>query len=197
MLMVSQVLLWVAVFAIAIVLLVLARQVGILHARIAPVGALSISQGPQPGDLGPVSSGKYLNGEPCQIGGAGSSVTLMFFVSPTCPVCKQLLPTVLDVVRREKIKLIIIGDDSDQKLQEMSVKFQVPDSIMVNSMSAGRAYKVGKLPHAVLLDASGIIRSQGLVNTREHVESLIIAHEQNAPSIQEYLKASAHTTVGR
>ena len=33
-------------------------------------------------------------------------------------------------------------------------------------------FKVSKLPFAVLLDEAGIIRSKGLVNSREHLESL-------------------------
>jgi methylamine dehydrogenase accessory protein MauD len=40
------------------------------------------------------------------------------------------------------------------------------------------AYQVGKLPYAVLIDASGVIRAKGLVNTREHVESLFEAMER-------------------
>jgi len=50
-------------------------------------------------------------------------------------------------------------------------------------------YRVDKLPYAVLLDDSGLIAAKGLVNSREHFESLIIAKEMGFASIQKYLKA--------
>jgi hypothetical protein len=46
---------------------------------------------------------------------------------------------------------------------------------------------VGKLPYAVLMDADGVVLSKGLVNSREHLESLIIAHEMGVKSVQDYI----------
>ena len=53
MLLVSQVMLWAAVIALAVTVLALARQVGVLHERIAPVGALALGRGPQTGESAP------------------------------------------------------------------------------------------------------------------------------------------------
>ena len=46
------------------------------------------------------------------------------------------------------------------------------------------AFKVAKLPFAVLIDGAGAIRAKGLVNTREQLESLFNAAELGRPSIQ-------------
>ena len=46
MLLLSQGLLWGVVIILAITVLALARQIGVLHERIAPVGALALGQGP-------------------------------------------------------------------------------------------------------------------------------------------------------
>ena len=59
----------------------------------------------------------------------------------------------------------------------------------VNSPQLGMAYQVGKLPYAVLIDAQGIIRAKGLVNSREHLESLMVAEETGFGTIQAYLAA--------
>jgi methylamine dehydrogenase accessory protein MauD len=48
---------------------------------------------------------------------------------------------------------------------------------------------VGKLPYAVLVDADGVVRAKGLVNTREHLESLFEAKERGVGSLQELLGA--------
>jgi len=46
---------------------------------------------------------------------------------------------------------------------------------------------VSKLPYAVLLDEAGRVASLGLVNSREHLESLFEAKERGVASIQDFL----------
>src|SRR5258705_6524331 len=57
----------------------------------------------------------------------------------------------------------------------------------VLSAPLGVAYQVGKLPYAVLVDGAGIVRAKGLVNTREHLESLFEADERGVASIQDFV----------
>ena len=58
----------------------------------------------------------------------------------------------------------------------------------VLSPALGVAYGVSKLPFAALVDHRGILRARGLVNTREHLESLLEAMELGVGSIQEFLE---------
>ena len=55
------------------------------------------------------------------------------------------------------------------------------------STQLGLTYQVGKLPFAVLIDEAGVVRSKGLTNNREHLESLFEAKERGVSSIQEYV----------
>ena len=52
-LIVANAILWVLVVVLAVVVLALVRQVGVLHERIAPAGALMISKGLKIGELAP------------------------------------------------------------------------------------------------------------------------------------------------
>ena len=52
----------------------------------------------------------------------------------------------------------------------------------------GRSYGVGKIPYAVLIDRTGHIASMGMVNSREHLESLFSAQELGLASVQEFVK---------
>ena len=52
----------------------------------------------------------------------------------------------------------------------------------------GKRYGVGKLPYGVLIDEDGKIASFGLVNSREHLESLFEAKERKVASIQQFLE---------
>ena len=51
-----------------------------------------------------------------------------------------------------------------------------------------------KLPYSVLLGSDGTVRAKGLVNSREHLESLMVAHETGFASIQDYLRNSLEST---
>jgi methylamine dehydrogenase accessory protein MauD len=188
---ISQLLLWACVIVLAIAVLALARQVGVLHERIAPVGALAISRGPQPGEAAPRIPAETLAGGSLTIGGQQppGRMQLLFFVAPTCPVCKNLLPTAKRFAETESLDLILIGDGDAEEHRQMARRYEVDQTKFVNSPEIGRAFQVGKLPHAVLVSELGIIVAQGLVNTREHLESLMVAHETGLRSVQDYLNA--------
>jgi hypothetical protein len=49
---------------------------------------------------------------------------------------------------------------------------------------------VSKLPYGVLIDEQGRIASLGIVNSREHLDSLFEAKERKVASIQEFVGRS-------
>jgi methylamine dehydrogenase accessory protein MauD len=59
------------------------------------------------------------------------------------------------------------------------------------STALGLAFRVSKLPFAVLIDREGRIRAKGLVNTREQIESLLNARALGVASLQEYRQRAA------
>lgn len=193
MLVASQALLWLVVLILSVAVLALARQIGVLHERIAPVGALAIGKGPQPGDLAPRVAARRLDGANATIGGAeiGGRLRMYFFVAPSCPVCKQLMPTAKRFARSENVDLFFIGDGEQSQLTSMAQKHGVEPEQFIYSQDAALAYHVGKLPYAVLVEPAGTIVSQGLVNTREHLESLLSVSETGFASIQDFLRARA------
>jgi methylamine dehydrogenase accessory protein MauD len=193
MLLVSQMMLWVAVIALAITVLALARQVGVLHERIAPVGALALGKGPQTGESAPRLTVRTLGGGSVEIGGPAPEGTLrlLFFVSPTCPICKSLLPTVKVFAQSERLELLLIGDGDLEQQRQMAEHHGIEPARFAHAPEVGRAFQVAKLPYAVLVSAAGVIVAQGLVNSREHLESLVTAYELGLRSVQEYLSQRA------
>lgn len=182
----SLVLLWIAVGVLALLLLALARQVGVLHERVAPIGALMLDQGPKVGERAPVFELKDLWGRLTRLGGFRERPMLLLFVSSTCPVCKKVLPIALRLAREEKLDLALIGDEQEEKLRSLVNR---TDGVFVfNTPEVGQTYKVGKIPYAVLLDPDGVVRAKGLVNNREHLESLMEAYRLGVASIQDYLR---------
>ena len=98
---ISNVVLWIVVLGLLAVVLALTRQLGVLHERIAPVGALMLNKGLAVGEQAPAMDLVDLDGASRNVGAPRSDgrSTLLLFVSPTCPVCKSLLPVVRTVMK--------------------------------------------------------------------------------------------------
>jgi methylamine dehydrogenase accessory protein MauD len=191
----SNVALWFVVIALCLAMLAVVRQLGVLHERIGPVGALMLAKGLTVGELAPKIAAQDLEGRPITVGIARTDerATLVMFVSPTCPVCKTLLPALKSSLNSERDWLDIIlasdGDSLDQR--EFVAAHRLGGFPYLVSAPLGIAYQVGRLPFAVLIDAQGVLRARGIVNSREHLESLFEAKRLGFASIQDYFEAAA------
>jgi len=196
---ISLAVLWFLVIALGICVLALSRQIGILYERVAPMGALMMDHGPKVGELAPPVEVTTWAGKQLTIGAGMTRSTLLFFVSPTCPVCKKLLPMIRSVQARESAWLdIVLASDGERSEHEaFRTKHQLGDFDYVLSQPLGMTYKISKLPYCVLLDAAGQVRAKGLVNSREQIESLMTAYESGVASVQEHLdRANARLISG-
>jgi len=192
---ISNIVLWIVVIGLALVLLALTRQLGVLHERIAPAGALMINRGPAIGDTVAALDVEDLDGRTWRIGGAqkeGKS-TLILFLSPTCPVCKTLLPVLRSSRQQERdwLQLVLASDGDPAQHRKFVQEHQLVDFPYLLSPSLGLSYQVNRLPFAALIDAAGVLRARGLVNSREHLESLFEAQRLGVASLQEYFASRA------
>jgi methylamine dehydrogenase accessory protein MauD len=191
---VSNAVLWAIVVALAVMVLALARQVGLLHQRLGPGGALALAGGPQPGEPAPALEVEDWSGRRLAIGGrdaAGRSL-LLVFVAPSCPVCRSLLPALRSLAKRERALRVVLASDGPRAEHEAFVReHALAEFGYVLSQPLGLAYRVPRLPWAALVDAEGVLRSQGLVNSREHLESLLEAQALGVASLQEHLARRA------
>jgi methylamine dehydrogenase accessory protein MauD len=186
----SQIALWAGLFILGMVCIALARQIGVLHQRIAPAGALALKQPLKLGDATPELTLTSLDGSAVKIGGVrGGRSQLLLFLSPGCAICEALLPAVRSAHGAERAWLdIVLASDgeTDQHAQFVSEKGLTKFPYVI-SEQLGRSYGVAKLPYAVLIDEAGKLSATGLVNTREHLESLFVAKERGVSNIQQFL----------
>ena len=191
-LIVSNFVLWAAVVALAFVVFALARQIGVLYERISPMGALMMDTGPKVGTSSPVFALKYLAGHAVNLGTPSPRSTLVFFVSPTCPVCKKLLPVVKSAAATERrwLSIVLASDGDPDEHRRFVERAGLSAFPYVLSQELGLAFHVSKLPYGVLLDERGVVRAKGLVNTREQLESLFNAKEIGVASIQDFVARS-------
>ena len=190
MIMTSQILLWVAVIVLTVLVAALARQVGILHERIAPAGALTLHQNVQVGEAPTPLELLTLQGGSVTIGGKREGRSqLVFFAAPDCPVCKSLLPVLRSAAKAEAdwLEVVLAGDGDERGYLAMASEHGLDQVPLVLSEALGRSFGVSKLPYGILIDENGRLASLGLINSREHLESLFEAKERGVASIQQFL----------
>ena len=146
-LVVSNVLLWVLVLVLAALVAALARQIDVLYERVALAGALMVARGPKIGEAAPVLTAPALDGGTRAIGGANPDgrSTLLFFLSPTCPVCRELLPALRSAAQHERRWLdVVLASDGPAAEHATFVRERRLDEFpYVLSAPLGIAYDLG------------------------------------------------------
>lgn len=142
----SYVLLWVAVLVLSFAVVALLRQLGVLHARLHPLGVHFGGEGPELGSLAPPAAG---------LDYGARAVTLIAFTSPTCVVCAELRPS-LAAVQREYHDVQLHVFDLDERTRP-----------------SFDAFNVRSTPYLVAVDRTGAVRGRGVANSLEQVEELL------------------------
>jgi len=142
----SYVALWIAVVVLGIAVVALLRQIGVLHARLSPMGVHFAGEGPELDAPAPLA-GPFSYDE--------TALTLVAFTSPTCEVCAKLRPS-LAALRRQ------YGDVRFVELEHGG-----------DTQPTFRAFNVSNTPYFVAVDRTGIVRGRGVANSLEQVEELI------------------------
>ena len=187
-LVVAVVVLWCVVIALSLTVFALTRQIGVLYERVAPAGALMVNQALNVGDEAPRIKVETLAGEHIDIG-IKDQATYLFFVAPDCPICKSLLPVFKSLSRAETDFNFILASDGDTREEHETYveSNELGEFPYVVSEILGRSYGVSKLPYATLIRSDGTIGSMGIVNSREHMESLFESDALGIASLQDYL----------
>ena len=182
-----------AVLGLIVVSVAMARQIGILLERISPVGAMMNDSGPKLGEQAPKMVIPSLTGSAMTLGGPSLKSTLVFFLSPTCPVCKKLIPVLKEMQISEGnwLQIYLASDGQEAKHRKFIEEQGLQDMPYLLSEQLGMTYKVARLPFAVLMDEEGTVKSKGLVNSREQIESIFNAHESGYSSIQDLVQQGA------
>ena len=141
---------WILLLVLAVVVVALARQVGTLHLRLGPRGALEIDgEGPALGEAPRPRLAHLYAGGRVSVGGPGP-LRLVMFASPTCPICMDVLSAIPATAGAARAVAQVVHDGELE-----------------------RAWGVPGTPFFVVLDALGVVRAKGTANNLEQVEGLL------------------------
>lgn len=166
--------LWIVVLAQFLMVVALARQIGLLHSRLPPSGALVTNAGP------PIGS----NAAPLELPRMEGGVTrvdaglpaMLVFILPSCGVCSKIVGDLKALERRERIRVFVasLTQDADSNRAFVASAGLTPMTLYLGADLAAR-WGISSTPQAVVLDALGVVRSKGIVNNLEQIESLLEA----------------------
>ena len=142
----SYVALWVTVVVLGLVVLAMLRQIGVLHARLRPMGVHFAGEGPERNAPAPL---------PLVFDYRGKRLTLIAFTAPDCIICAQVRPGIRAL---------------EQQYSDISVHIVEHD---LSTESTFRAFNVTSTPYMVTVGGDGIVLGRGVANSVEQVEVLI------------------------
>lgn len=175
---ISNLILWILQIAIIVVIVGLARQLGLLHLRLGPVGPGPAEGGPSIGaqfDLQPVAS---LRGPIMQLLLPGQ-ISLIVFVNPTCSACAptmQALKRVRAVEQGIHVTVAIEGE------QTASLRYADVHGLadVATGADALQHLAAAPRPFATAMSDDGTVLASGIPNTVEQIEILLATARDRA-----------------
>lgn len=156
-LLLSNVALLAVVTGLGLVILSLARQIGILHERTAPLGIDRRSAGLEEGSEVPDLQMPTLAGGRVALRAASAAGrwTALLFVSADCPICKAVLPAYLDQLHEHRADTagFWVGDGMHMAAYPAYVRAHgMDDEHFLISQELALHLQIRQLPSLVLID---------------------------------------------
>lgn len=163
----SYVALWVLVIVLGIAVIALLRQIGVLHARLRPMGVHFGGEGLPRGVGAPYPRRFSFGTQPW---------TLLAFTSRDCDICRSLAPGLRALAREyDDVRLEVVEHDPSTR-------------------EVFAAYEVRSTPYFVLVDRDGNIQGGGIANTLEQVEVLLDAANDSPEGSPDLARAREGST---
>ena len=191
---ISYLVLWVVVISQVVLTLALARLVGQVSRRIPPAGARLIDPGPEIGDFVESWEGIDLLGNTVSFRFPRDLGLFFLYVSPHCSVCAGLLPSAKRFFREiaaeaEGVWVMALGT------RETQINYARQNGLVQQLVLAEEqlppSWRLGGAPFGLWVDAAGQVKAKGMVDRREHLESLRQAAETGHASFESYMSALA------
>ena len=182
---VSYLVLWLLVLLVIAAVVLMARQIGLIHARMPPVGSMMTSNGPDLGEAFPERNEEALNGSTVRLGGSRASAQLLVFMRPRCAACSEVAPAVRTIARREHdLETVVVMDAQGDPARQFGRRSKLDSIPMVASEDLVHEMMIMSSPFAIYLDTGGIVRAKGGINTLQQLEGLIDAGRAEWPGVQ-------------
>jgi methylamine dehydrogenase accessory protein MauD len=170
---ISIIALWVSVLVLAFLFIGTARLLGLLRWRLEQLEATTPNRlgrnGLRVGKKAPSFVLRSTSGQEVSLNDFSGRRVLLVFTKDGCGPCQAIMPE-LNKVEGESVQVIVVNRGTREATREWAEKFN-PRFPVLNqeALDLPRRYETFVTPFAFLIDEQGVIRSKGIVNSKQHI----------------------------
>src|SRR5215471_631537 len=173
-LIVSSVLIWLLVLFIAFVLLGSLRAMALLRWRLEQLEATTPSRlgrnGLRPGKKAPSFRLPSVVGAEAALADHAGRRVFLVFVQTGCGPCSAVVPDLNRLHREGKYQLLVVNNADRDKAREWVNEHNAEFPVLIQEKwVVSKRYEVIATPFAFLIDEKGIVKSEGIVNSKEQI----------------------------
>lgn len=168
---------------LAVIVVSLVRQFGIVALRLNPSAGMDTEEGPGPGSELPAQPVPLLAGGIFQFAGERAQPLIAVFLSPDCTICNAVADHVLTLSRgyAHELDLLIVVHSTPRVAREYvrDHRFEsIPVALKQNFPSN---HGISTTPFALAITAEGTVAGRGVPNALEHLEELVARAKDDDP----------------
>lgn len=172
---ISNLILWIIQIFTAIIIIGLARQIGVLHQRVRPLGPGRVDDGPPIGSTVRQQILTGTDGEEVPLLD-NEHISLLVLASPNCNACKPMLDSVQSLANvQPDIRFLVAVDGARAERTRYLARYSFKQTVASEELTALSA---ASRPFAVALASDGTVLQTGIPNTLEQLEILITSARQ-------------------
>jgi methylamine dehydrogenase accessory protein MauD len=180
----SQVLLWILVLAMGFLLLGTLRALGLFRWRLDQLEATTPIRmgrsGLKPGKKAPDFTLPSVAGTEVALSGFAGRKVLLVFVQPGCGPCRLITPELNRLHGKGEVQVVVVSNGDGEANRKWAGEVQARFPVVTQErLSLSRRYEAFATPFAFLVDERGVIRSSGIVNSKQHL-GFVLAGRGNA-----------------
>jgi methylamine dehydrogenase accessory protein MauD len=174
----SYIALWIIVAVLAIIVMGLLRQLGLIQLRLGiDPGVLITPEGLERGTAVPDFEARDVHaGDLIRLRDFRGQRVVLVFLTPTCVACRELAPHLNEVMHayRGTIELLTVLYGAEASCMEFARQFKLQTRLLADpTNSIAASYDVRATPFAFLINEDGIVLIRGVVNSWPQLEALI------------------------
>jgi methylamine dehydrogenase accessory protein MauD len=168
------VLLWLFILLLGFLLLGTLRALGVLSWRLEQLQATAPKRlgrdGLKPGKKAPDFTLPNMEGEEVSLHDFAGSKVLLVFTQGGCGPCERVLPELNRLGRSDDLQVLVVNNGNREATRSFAEKAGAQFPVLAQEhFSVARQYQMFATPFAFLIDERGIIRSNGIINNRQHI----------------------------
>jgi peroxiredoxin len=151
--------------------------------------------GLKPGKKAPDFTLPSVAGTEVALSGFAGRKVLLVFVQPGCGPCRLITPELNRLQGNGEVQVVVVsngdGDATKKWADEVQARFP---AVTQERLTLSRRYEAFATPFAFLIDEKGVIRSSGIVNSKQHI-SFVLAGRRSTEKA-EFIEAGATGAEG-